>query len=184
MASSPMRIGLQIPNFNFPGVGPEDLLDTLTGIATTAESSGFESVWVMDHLNQIPGVGPLENWMLEGNVALAALAARTSKAHLGLMVGGVTYRNPALLAKMTTTLDVLSGGRAILGLGAAWFEHEHRALRVRLPAPARALRAPRGRPAHRAGDVHRGRGHRGRHAPPRGERAQPARARCAATSRS
>jgi F420-dependent oxidoreductase-like protein len=134
MASSPMRIGLQIPNFNFPGVGPEDLLETLTGIATTAESSGFESVWVMDHLNQIPGVGPLENWMLEGNVALATLAARTSKAHLGLMVGGVTYRNPALLAKMTTTIDVLSGGRAILGLGAAWFEHEHRAFGYGFPA--------------------------------------------------
>jgi F420-dependent oxidoreductase-like protein len=133
MASSPMRIGLQLPNFNFPGVGPEDLLETLTGIATTAESSGFESVWVMDHLNQIPGVGPIDNWMLEGNVALAALAARTSKAHLGLMVGGVTYRNPALLAKMTTTIDVLSGGRAILGIGAAWFEHEHRAFGYGFP---------------------------------------------------
>jgi F420-dependent oxidoreductase-like protein len=133
MAPSPMRVGLQIPNFNFPGVGPEDLLDTLTGVATTAESSGFESVWVMDHLNQIPGVGPIDNWMLEGNVALAALAARTSKAHLGLMVGGVTYRNPALLAKQTTTLDVLSGGRAILGLGAAWFEYEHRAFGYEFP---------------------------------------------------
>ena len=133
MAPSPVRVGLQIPNFNFPGVGPEDLLDTLTGVATTAESSGFESVWVMDHLNQIPGVGPIDNWMLEGNVALAALAARTSKAHLGLMVGGVTYRNPALLAKQTTTLDVLSGGRAILGLGAAWFEYEHRAFGYEFP---------------------------------------------------
>ena len=172
MASSPMRIGLQIPNFNFPGVGPEDLLDTLTGIATTAESSGFESVWVMDHLNQIPGVGPIDNWMLEGNVALSALAARTSKAHLGLMVGGVTYRNPALLAKMTTTLDVLSGGRAILGLGAAWFEHEHRAfgydfppLRERFERLEDALRIARAMFTEDEAD-------RGGHAPQRRGRAQ------------
>jgi F420-dependent oxidoreductase-like protein len=130
---APFRIGLQIPNFNFPGVEPEDLLETLTGIALTAEASGFDSVWVMDHLNQIPGVGPLDNWMLEGNTALAALAAVTSKAHLGLMVGGVTYRNPAFLAKATTTLDVLSGGRAILGIGAAWFETEHKAFGYEFP---------------------------------------------------
>jgi F420-dependent oxidoreductase-like protein len=131
--SSPIRIGLQIPNFNFPGVGPEQLYDTLTDIATTAERSGFESIWVMDHLNQIPGVGPMENWMLEGNVALMALAARTQKLHVGLMVGGVTYRNPALFAKMTTTIDVLSGGRAIFGIGAAWFEAEHEAFGYRFP---------------------------------------------------
>ena len=79
----------------------------------------------MDHLHQIPGVGPPTNWMLEGNATLAALAARTSKLNLGLLVGGVTYRNPALLAKITTTIDVISGGRAILGIGAAWFEEEH-----------------------------------------------------------
>ncbi len=130
---SPIRIGLQIPNFNFPDVGPEQLYDTLTDIATTAEDSGFESIWVMDHLNQIPGVGPMENWMLEGNVTLMALAARTQKLHVGLMVGGVTYRNPAFLAKQTTTIDVLSGGRAILGIGAAWFEAEHEAFGYRFP---------------------------------------------------
>lgn len=133
MPPAPSRIGLQIPNFNFPGTAPEQLLDTLTAIAQTAESSGFDSVWVMDHLNQIPGVGPIDNWMLEGNTALAALAARTSTVHLGLMVGGVTYRNPALMAKVTTTLDVLSGGRAVLGIGAAWFEHEHRAFGYEFP---------------------------------------------------
>ena len=126
-------VGLQLPNFNFPGVAPEDLLDSLTGIATTAESAGFNSLWVMDHLNQIPSVGPPENWMLEGNSALAALAARTSTLNLGLMVGGVTYRNPALMAKITTTIDVLSGGRAILGIGAAWFEDEHRAFGYDFP---------------------------------------------------
>ena len=79
----------------------------------------------MDHLHQIASIGPPENWMLEGNTILAALAARTSKANLGLLVGGVTYRNPALMAKITTTLDVISGGRAILGIGAAWNEDEH-----------------------------------------------------------
>jgi F420-dependent oxidoreductase-like protein len=125
MLASQSRVGLQIPSFNFPGVAPEQLLDKLTEIAQTAESSGFDSIWVMDHLNQIPGVGPMDHWMLEGNTALAALAGRTERLHLGLMVGGVTYRNPALLAKITTSLDVLSGGRAILGIGAAWFEAEH-----------------------------------------------------------
>jgi len=130
---SPIRLGLQIPNFNFPDVDPEQLYDTLTDIAQTAERAGFQSVWVMDHLNQIPGVGPMENWMLEGNVALMALAARTEKLHVGLMVGGVTYRNPAYFAKMTTTIDVLSGGRAIFGIGAAWFEAEHKAFGYRFP---------------------------------------------------
>lgn len=133
MPPAPTRIGLQIPSFDFPGVEPAGLLDTLTGIATTAERSGFDSIWVMDHLNQIPGVGPMDHRMLEGNTALAALAARTSTAHLGLMVGGVTYRNPALMAKITTTIDVLSGGRAVLGIGAAWFEAEHQAFGYRFP---------------------------------------------------
>jgi F420-dependent oxidoreductase-like protein len=79
----------------------------------------------MDHLHQIPGVGPRTNWMLEGNAVLAALAARTEKVALGLLVSGVMYRNPALLAKITTTIDVISGGRAVLGLGAGWYEEEH-----------------------------------------------------------
>jgi F420-dependent oxidoreductase-like protein len=125
MPPSPTRIGLQIPYFNLPGVGPAGLLDKLTEIATTAEASGFDSVWVMDHLNQIPGVGTMDEWMLEGNTVLAALAARTKSVSLGLMVGGVTYRNPAFMAKVTSTIDVLSGGRAVLGIGAAWFEAEH-----------------------------------------------------------
>jgi F420-dependent oxidoreductase-like protein len=80
---------------------------------------------MMDHLHQIPGVGPETNWMFEGHAILAALAARTSRVSLGLLVGGVTYRNPALMAKQATTIDVISGGRAVLGLGAAWFEGEH-----------------------------------------------------------
>jgi len=125
MPAAPIRVGLQIPNFNLPDTEPAQLLEKLTAIARTAEASGFDSIYVMDHLHQIAGVGPEENWMLEGPSTLTALAAVTETAHLGLMVGGVTYRNPALLAKMTTTLDVLSGGRAILGIGAAWFEGEH-----------------------------------------------------------
>jgi F420-dependent oxidoreductase-like protein len=133
MLPATARIGLQVPNFNFPGVAPEQLLDKLTEIAATAELAGFESIWVMDHLNQIPGVGPMDNWMIEGNTALAALAARTTKLNLGLMVGGVTYRNPALMAKITTSIDVLSGGRAIFGIGAAWFEAEHRAFGYEFP---------------------------------------------------
>jgi F420-dependent oxidoreductase-like protein len=131
--AAPIRLGLQIPDFNFPGVPPERLLETLTAIAVTAEQSGFDSVFVMDHLHQIRGVGPRESWMLEGNAALAALAARTSTASLGLLVGGVTYRNPALLAKQTTTIDVLSGGRAILGIGAGWNEEEHDAYGIAFP---------------------------------------------------
>jgi F420-dependent oxidoreductase-like protein len=125
MLRAPIRLGLQIPNFNFRGVAEEDLFERLAQIATTAESSGFDTVLVMDHLHQIRGVGPEENWMLEGSTLLSALAARTKSVNLSLLVAGVTYRNPALHAKITTTIDVISGGRAIHGLGAAWFEGEH-----------------------------------------------------------
>ncbi len=124
---APIRFGLQLPRFEFPDTPPERLLDRLAGIASAAEGAGFDSLFVMDHLHQIPGVGPQTGWMLEGNTALAALAGRTATLNLGLMVGGVTYRNPALIAKIATSIDVLSGGRAILGIGAAWFEDEHRA---------------------------------------------------------
>jgi F420-dependent oxidoreductase-like protein len=120
MLRAPIRLGLQIPNFNFPEVGEEELFERLSDIAGTAESSGFDTVLVMDHLHQIRGVGPPENWMLEGNTILPALAARTERVNLSLLVGAVTYRNPALHAKITTTLDVISGGRAIHGIGAGW----------------------------------------------------------------
>ena len=119
------RLGLQIPNFTFPGVADADLFETIAGIAGAADSSGFDSVWVMDHLYQIEVVGPREDPMLEAYTLLAALAARTRHVALGTMVTGVTYRNPALLAKIITTLDVVSSGRAILGIGAAWNEDEH-----------------------------------------------------------
>jgi F420-dependent oxidoreductase-like protein len=124
MLRAPIRLGLQIPNFNFPGVSEEQFFERLSEIASTAESSGFDTVLVMDHLHQIRGVGPPENWMLEGNTILPALAARTSSVNLSLLVGAVTYRNPALHAKITSTLDVISGGRAIHGIGAGWNEEE------------------------------------------------------------
>jgi F420-dependent oxidoreductase-like protein len=133
VVNAPVRIGLQLPRFEVPGVGADGLFEQLVRIAETAESSGFDSLFVMDHLHQIPGVGSQEQWMLEGNTILAGLAARTSRLQLGLMVGGVTYRNPALHAKITTTLDVVSGGRAIHAIGAAWFEEEHNAYGFEFP---------------------------------------------------
>ena len=134
MLRAPIRLGLQIPNFNFPGVSEEDLFERLSDIATTAESSGFDTVLVMDHLHQIRGVGPPENWMLEGNTILPALAARTNSVNLSLLVGAVTYRNPALHAKVTTTLDVISGGRAIHGIGAGWNVEEATAYGYEFPS--------------------------------------------------
>jgi F420-dependent oxidoreductase-like protein len=122
---APIQLDLHLPNFNYPGVGPDQVFEKLVEIATTAERSGFTSISVMDHYHQIPPVGPPENWMFEGNTILAGLAARTSTIALGLLVGGVGYRNPAQHAKMTTTLDVISGGRAFHGIGAGWFEAEH-----------------------------------------------------------
>jgi F420-dependent oxidoreductase-like protein len=119
------RFGLQIPSFTYPDVADDRLFERVAGIATTAERSGFDSVWVMDHFYQIRTVGPRTEPMLEAYTLLAALAARTEHARLGTLVTGVTYRNPALLAKMVTTLDVVSSGRAILGIGAAWNDDEH-----------------------------------------------------------
>jgi alkanesulfonate monooxygenase SsuD/methylene tetrahydromethanopterin reductase-like flavin-dependent oxidoreductase (luciferase family) len=120
------RFGLQIPSFTYPGVPDSELFDRVSAIAVAAEESGFDSVWVMDHFYQIRGVGDRTEPMLEAYSLLSALAARTERAKLGTMVTGVTYRNPALLAKIVTTLDVISSGRAMLGIGAAWNEEEHR----------------------------------------------------------
>ena len=99
--------GYHMPSFTFPGVPPDGLMDHVAGLARSAESAGFELVTVMDHFYQIGGVGPEENNMLEAYSTLAGLAARTERAHLGTLVSGVTYRNPALLAKTVTTLDVI-----------------------------------------------------------------------------
>jgi F420-dependent oxidoreductase-like protein len=120
-----LLFGYHMPNYTFPGVPEEGLFDHLVELARGAEAAGFDLVTVMDHFYQIPGVGPEENAMLESYSTLAALAASTSRVKLGTLVTGVTYRNPALLAKTVTTLDVISKGRAVLGLGAAWNEAEH-----------------------------------------------------------
>ena len=129
----PITLDLHIPNFNYPGVGPDQIFEKLVAIAQTAEKPGFSSVSLMDHLHQIGPVGPPQNWMFEGTTMLAGIAARTEKLTLGLLVGSVTYRNPALAAKATTTLDIVSGGRAWHGLGAGWFEEEHRAYGYEFP---------------------------------------------------
>ena len=129
----PVTLDLHLPNFNYPGVGAEAEFDTIAEIAATAERSGFSSLSLMDHLHQIAPVGPPENWMFEGSTMLAAIAARTTTLTLGLLVGSVTYRNPALAAKITTTLDIISGGRAWHGLGAGWFEEEHQAYGFAFP---------------------------------------------------
>src|SRR4051794_15690904 len=131
---APIELDLHLPNFNYPGVGPEAEFEKLVEIATAAERAGFTSVTVMDHYHQIAPVGPPQNWMLEGNTMLAGIAARTSKINVGLLVGGVTYRNPAQHAKITTTLDVISRGRAIHGIGAGWFEGEHNAYGFEFPS--------------------------------------------------
>jgi F420-dependent oxidoreductase-like protein len=127
-----MRLGLQVPNFTWPG-GPARLGERFGLIAERAEHAGLASLWVMDHFFQIRVVGPPENEMLEGWSALAYAAGRTTRIRLGTMVTGVTYRPPGILVKTATTLDVLSGGRAYLGIGAAWNEDEHRGLGVPFP---------------------------------------------------
>jgi F420-dependent oxidoreductase-like protein len=133
------RLGLQIPSFTYAGVPDGELFGKVAEIATTAEGSGFDSVWVMDHFYQIRGVGQRTEPMLEAYTLLGALAARTSRARLGTMVTGVTYRNPAMLAKMVTTLDVISSGRAILGIGAAWNDDEHGGYGFDFPPPGERL---------------------------------------------
>jgi F420-dependent oxidoreductase-like protein len=120
-----IRMGLQLPLFTYPGVEDRNLFGRVASIAQAAEASRFDSVWVMDHFYQLPGLGKPQAPMFEAYTLLSALAGVTKKVNLGALVGGVTYRNPAFLAKTVTTLDVISQGRAIWGIGAAWFELEH-----------------------------------------------------------
>jgi F420-dependent oxidoreductase-like protein len=133
-----IRLGLQIPNFSY-GTGVEQLFPTVLAQAREAESAGFDSVFLMDHFYQLPGLGGADDKMLEGYTLLGALAARTKKVTLGTLVTGVTYRNPALLAKEVTTLDILSSGRAVLGIGAAWYDVEHEGLGVDFPPVAERM---------------------------------------------
>lgn len=130
-----MKIGLHISDFTFPD-GPAGLRDDLTKIVTTAEEAGFDKVSVMDHLWQIGVIGPPELSMLEAYTTLGYLAARTSTVELVSWVTAVTYREPGMLAKLVSTLDVLSAGRAWLGIGAAWNEDEARGLGLHFPPTA------------------------------------------------
>jgi len=131
--------GYHLPNYSFPGTADDALFDHVAEMAVAAEAAGFDMVTVMDHFYQIRGVGAETEPMLESYSTLAALSQRTRTIRLSALVTGVTYRNPALLVKMVTTLDVLSKGRAILGLGAAWNEDEHVGYGFDFPAIGRRM---------------------------------------------
>jgi F420-dependent oxidoreductase-like protein len=122
------KLGYQIPNFTYPGTGPDGLFEAVARQAEAADRSGFDTVLVMDHFYQLPILGRPDDYMVECYTLLAALAQRTSTVRLGALVTGNTYRNPALLAKTVTALDIVSSGRAQLGIGAGWFDVEHEAL--------------------------------------------------------
>ena len=130
-----MQLGLQVPDFNWPN-GPAKLGAELAAVARTADEAGFEFISVMDHFFQIRVAGPPENDMLEAYTALGYLAACTSRAKLLTLVTGAIYRYPGILAKIVTTLDVLSGGRAWLGIGAAWNDEESKGLGIPFPPVA------------------------------------------------
>jgi F420-dependent oxidoreductase-like protein len=130
-----MKFGLQINNFTWPG-GAGAIGPTLARVTRAADDAGFDSIWVMDHFFQIRGLGPPEAPMLDGMTALGFMAAHSDKARIGLMVGGIHYRQPGLWVKAHTTLDVLTGGRAWFGIGAAWNEEESQGLGLPFPATA------------------------------------------------
>lgn len=127
-----MKLGLHLSNFTY-GVPASELGAKIGDIAAAADAAGFDRLSVMDHYFQIPGVGPAENEMFEAYGVLGFIAAKTARVKLGVLATGVTYRNPGFLAKQVTGLDVLSGGRAWLGIGAAWYEREHLGLGFRFP---------------------------------------------------
>jgi F420-dependent oxidoreductase-like protein len=131
--------GFHMPTFTFPGVPPDRLFDRVAENAKAAEKAGFDLVTVMDHFYQIRGIGPETEPMMEAYTTLSALATQTSRVKLGTLVTGVTYRNPALLVKQVTTLDVISKGRAIFGIGAAWNEDEHRGYGIEFPPIGRRM---------------------------------------------
>ena len=124
------RLGYQIPNFTYPDGDPATLYDTVARQAREADSSGFDTVLVMDHFYQLPMIGRPDEYMLECYSLLSALARDTQRVKLSALVTGNTYRSPAVLAKTVTTLDIVSGGRAMLGIGAGWFELEHAAFGI------------------------------------------------------
>ncbi|MGD2102903.1 MAG: LLM class F420-dependent oxidoreductase [Acidimicrobiia bacterium] len=124
------RLGYQIPNFTYPDTGPGELFQAVGRQAEEADRSGFDTLLVMDHFYQLPMLGEPDRYMMECYTLLAGLAQMTASVRLGALVTGNTYRNPAILAKTVTTLDIVSGGRAQLGIGAGWFELEHEAFGV------------------------------------------------------
>jgi F420-dependent oxidoreductase-like protein len=124
------RLGYQIPNFTYPGVDQSGLFDAVAAQAKAADRSGFDTVFLMDHFYQLPMLGSPDSYMLECYTTLGALARETQKVRLSSLVTGNTYRNPAVLAKVVTALDVVSNGRAQLGIGAGWFELEHDAFGI------------------------------------------------------
>jgi F420-dependent oxidoreductase-like protein len=130
-----MRLGVHLVDFTLPG-GPQSLGPTLAAVGRAAEEAGVDNLSLMDHYFQLEFLADVHDPMLEGYTALGFLAAHTSSVELQLLMTGVTYRHPGLLAKIVSTLDVLSGGRAALGLGAAWYEREHRGLGVPFPPVA------------------------------------------------
>lgn len=127
-----MKLGLHLSNFTYD-VAASEFTTTLDEIVSGADSVGFDRISVMDHYFQIPGVGPVEHEMFEAYGLLGYIAARTSRVKLGVLATGVTYRNPGFLAKQVTGLDVLSKGRAWLGIGAAWYAREHAGLGIDFP---------------------------------------------------
>jgi F420-dependent oxidoreductase-like protein len=133
------RFGLQLPSFTFRDVPDDGLFEHVAGLAAAGEDAGFASLWVMDHFWQLPALGGPGQPMLEAYTLLGGLAARTRAASLGTLVTGVTYRNPALVAKTVTTLDIVSAGRAVLGIGAAWYEEEHQGLGFDFPGAGERL---------------------------------------------
>jgi F420-dependent oxidoreductase-like protein len=133
MRDAAMQLGLQIPRFRWPG-GPAHMASTLASIARAADDAGYASIWLMDHFFQIGAIGKAEEAMLEAYTTLGFLAAHTRQARLGTLVTGVHYRHPGVLIKQVTTLDVLSGGRAWLGIGAGWYQRESSGLGVPFPS--------------------------------------------------
>jgi F420-dependent oxidoreductase-like protein len=133
-----MRVAVHVVSFTLPG-GTPSMAGVLADVGRAADDAGIHTLSFMDHYFQLPTLGGADEPMLEGYTALGFLAAHTTRADLQLLVTGVTYRHPGLLAKIVTTLDVLSGGRAVLGLGAAWYEREHLALGVPFPPPRERL---------------------------------------------
>src|SRR5690349_12117133 len=127
-----MKLGVHVVAFDWTG-GPSQIGPTLAEIGRTADQAGVDSITLMDHYFQLAIIGAAEQPMLEGYPGLAFLAGHTSRVKLHLLVTGVTYRYPGLLTKIVSTLDVVSAGRALLGLGAAWYEREHEGLGVPYP---------------------------------------------------